>query len=108
MDLKQSIIGKWEVPAGQEYAGLQFDYKADGSFKANFPAMGITSGGTWTLNGDELDMNQTEHSMGWVGLFRARIEISADGNTMKVAVSGGPGMPRPANFNAYRFYQRIA
>jgi hypothetical protein len=108
MDLKQAILGKWEVPQGQEYAGLQFHYHADGSFRADFPSMGVTSGGTWTLQGNELDMEQTQHSMGWVGLFRALVEIAEDGQTMKVAVAGGPGQPRPADFGKHRLYRRMA
>lgn len=108
MDLKQAILGKWEVPQGQEYAGLQFHYHADGSFQADFPSMGVTSGGTWTLQGNELDMEQTQHSMGWVGLFRALVEIAGDEQTMKVAVSAGPGQPRPADFSKHRLYKRIA
>jgi hypothetical protein len=46
--------------------------------------------------------------MGWVGLFRALVEIAEDGQTMKVAVAGGPGQPRPADFGKHRLYRRMA
>ncbi|GAB4401039.1 MAG: hypothetical protein Kow00123_09830 [Anaerolineales bacterium] len=103
----QTIVGLWEIPAGQEYAGLRFRYNPDGTFEADYPPMGIKSSGTWTLTGNELDMNQTQHTLGWVGLFRALVDISEDGQTMKVAVAAGPNLPRPTDFTKYRLYKRL-
>lgn len=107
MSAQQTIVGLWEIPEGQEYAGLRFHYKADSTFEAEYPPMGIKSSGTWTLKGNELDINQTQHSLGWVGVFRALVEIADDGQSMKVAVSSGPDQPRPTDFSKYRLYWRL-
>lgn len=107
MSAQHSIVGLWEIPAGQEYAGLRFRYKPDGTFEAEYPPMGIKSSGTWTLTGNELDMDQKQHSLGWIGVFRALVDISEDGQTMKMAVSAGPNQPRPTDFSRYRLYRRL-
>ena len=50
-----SIVGKWQQPAGQAFPGLWFQFNEDGTFQAEFPEMGITSGGTYRVSGAEIE-----------------------------------------------------
>jgi hypothetical protein len=72
------ILGKWTQTASQPYPGLFFIFKEDGSFEAVYETMGITSSGTWSTEGDKIDMDQTEHTFGLVGKFIGRFEIDGD------------------------------
>lgn len=63
------LVGKWQQPEGQAYAGLVFQFEPDGTFRSEYPAMGITSSGTYTVEGDLIFMDQSSHSLGcWASL----------------------------------------
>lgn len=100
------ILGKWEQPAGQPFAGLWFEFRADGSFQAALESMGIFSGGTYTAADGQLDMDQTEHTLGLLGKFEGLYAI--EGDTLTMALNN-PGEARPANFGHpnTRLYKRI-
>ena len=102
--MMNEIIGKWVQIEGQPYADLWFEFREDGTFSAEYDAMAITSGGTYTVSGDEIDMDQTAHSLGMVGAFAGRFEINAD--QLKMALAGGPGQERPANLDKARIYKK--
>jgi hypothetical protein len=96
------IIGKWVQKEGQPYAGLWFEFQDDGKFEAVYEPMGIESGGTYTVDGDEIDMNQTTHTLGMVGEFKGRFAIN--GEELKMALAGAPGGDRPADLSDARIY----
>jgi len=96
-----SLIGKWQQPAGQPYPGLWFAFYEDGTFKAEFLEMGITSSGTYALNGDKISMDQNQHSLGLVGKFEGRFAIEND--TLKLAL-GNPGEKAPDDLGKARIY----
>ncbi len=98
------ILGKWQQPAGQAFPGLWFQFNADGTFEAEFPEMGITSGGTYTLNGAEIDMDQTRHSFGMLGKFKGL--WSVEGSQLRMAMGQTNG-PRPADLSGARLYEKI-
>ncbi len=100
------ILGKWEQPAGQPYPGLWFEFRADGTFRAELESMGITSGGTYTAADGEIDMDQTEHTLGLVGQFEGRYAVEDD--TLKMALNS-PGEARPQDLNHpnTRTYKRM-
>jgi len=100
----KDIIGKWTQIEGQPYAGLWFEFKENGAFSAVYEPMHITSGGTYSVSGDEIDMNQTSHSLGMVGAFTGRFEI--EGDELKMALAGGAGQQRPANLENARIYKK--
>ena len=101
------ILGKWEQPAGQPFAGLCFEFKADGTFQAELASMGITSGGTYTAANGQLDMDQTEHTLGLLGRFEGRYAI--EGDTLTMALNN-PGEARPVDFKHpnTRIYKRMS
>lgn len=98
------LIGKWQQPAGQPYPGLWFAFEEDGTFRADFSEMGITSSGTYTLNGDLISMDQTWHSLGLVGKFEGRFAV--EGNTLKMAL-GNPGEKAPEDLSKARIYLKV-
>lgn len=98
------IIGKWTQEVGQPYAGLWFEFMEDGTFKAQYDAMGIVSGGTYHIENNEIDINQTSHTFGLVGEFKGVFEI--EGNTLKLALASSADQPRPANFQDARTYRK--
>jgi hypothetical protein len=100
--MMDTIVGKWIQEAGQPYAGLWFEFKADGSFSARYDAMSIDSGGTYRTEGKQIDMDQTSHTFGLVGSFKGLYEI--DGRVLKLALAGGPQQPRPGNLDDARRY----
>lgn len=98
------LDGKWQQPAGQPYPGLWFEFKSDGTFHAEYSEMGIVSDGTYLLDGDKIDMNQTQHTLGFIGNFLGLWKV--DGKILRMAIGQLPGQ-RPADLAAARAYNRI-
>jgi hypothetical protein len=101
------ILGKWQQPSGQPFPGLWFEFKTDGTFHAELAEMGITSGGTYQAEGDHLDMDQTQHTLGLLGKFYGLFSIDGDTLTMTLNDPGGPRPTSPEGKNK-RLYKRIA
>lgn len=98
------ILGKWTQIEGQPYEGLWFEFKDDGSFEAQYEAMSIVSSGTYEISGNQITMQQTAHTLGFIGEFKGLIEI--EGDTLKMALASGPGGDRPEDLSEARVYQR--
>jgi len=98
------LVGKWQQPEGQAYAGLVFIFKEDGTFESEYSAMGITSGGTYQVKDDLISMDQSKHSLGLVGKFEGRFTIEKD--TLKLGF-GNPGEKAPADASSGRLYLRV-
>lgn len=86
------ILGKWQQPAGQVFAGLWFEFKADGTFVAKYEEMAIESSGTYKAENGLIDMEQTKHTLGLVGSFFGRYVVEGDTLTLNL---GDPGAARP-------------
>jgi sporulation-control protein spo0M len=86
------LIGKWQQPEGEAYPGLYFEFRPDGTYRAVFEEMGITSSGTYTAANGLIDIDQTQHTMGLMGKFEGRYEIKGD--TLIMALND-PTQPRP-------------
>ena len=99
------IIGKWVQSAGQPYAGLWFEFDANGTFSAEYEEMAIVSGGTYSISGNEIDMDQTTHTLGMTGKFAGLFEIN--GNILKLALAGGAGHARPTDLTDARIYIKV-
>lgn len=104
--MPKDILGKWVMGKGETLPGLWFEFKADGTYAAELPGvLSIKSSGTYETHTDgTIEMNQTEHTMGLVGLFLGRYLVS--GSTLKLSLSAAPGGPRPADLSQARSYQR--
>ena len=100
----KDIIGKWIQSEGQPYAGLWFEFNSDGTFEAQYEPMGITSSGTYKINGDKIDMDQAAHTLGMVGEFKGRFEI--EDKTLKMALASTPGGERPEDLANARTYKK--
>jgi hypothetical protein len=100
------IIGKWVQIEGQPYQGLWFEFKADGSFRAEHEPMGIVSGGSYSCEDDQITLQQSEHTLGFVGEFKGRFAI--EGNQLKMAIAAGPGEVCPADLSDARIYNKEA
>jgi hypothetical protein len=100
----ESILGKWQQPEGQAYAGLWFWFKEDGTFEAEYSAMGITSGGTYLLRDDLITLDQSQHSLGLIGKFEGRFTIENDTLTMALA---NPGESAPDDVSKGRIYKKM-
>ncbi len=98
----EKIIGKWIQAKGQAYEGLWFEFKTDGTFTAEYPAMGIVSNGTYQTDGNRIVINQEEHTLGLTGQFKGLYQI--DGETLKMALSSGPGQKQPDDLSEARLY----
>ena len=98
------IQGKWMQVEGQPYEGLWFEFKPDGSFEAQYQPMGIVSSGTYQVEEQTITMQQTAHTLGFVGEFKGLFEINDDG--LKLAVAQGPGQDRPRDLSEARIYKR--
>jgi hypothetical protein len=106
-DLDLKLIGKWQQPQGQPYPGLYFEFLPDGTFRAVFEEMGITSGGTYTAAEGLIDLDQTQHTLGMVGKFYGRYAIDGDQLTMNLS---DPTAARPDSLEGRnkRLYQKVA
>lgn len=100
-----TILGKWQQPAGQPFPGLWFEFKSDGTFVAGFEEMGITSSGTYVLVSREIDIDQTQHTLGLLGEFAGLVAV--EGDTMRLTLASAPGGPRPTDLSAARIYKKI-
>lgn len=96
------IIGKWVQRKDQPYAGLWFEFLEDGTFIAEYSSMAIFSSGTYTVDGNEINLNQKSHSFGMTGNFPGRFEI--ENEILKLVLASGPEQPRPANLDQARLY----
>lgn len=100
-----SIVGKWVMAKGQPFAGLWFQFNDDGTFQAEMPGlMKITSSGTYALEGDHINIQQTKHSLGLVGQFSGLFAV--EGDVLKLAMPATPGGARPADLSAARTYHK--
>jgi hypothetical protein len=98
------LIGKWQQPEGQAYAGLVFIFKEDDTFESEYAAMGITSSGTYQVNADLISMDQNKHSLGLVGKFEGRFLVEND--TLKMGF-GNPGEKAPEDVSKARLYLKV-
>lgn len=98
----KEILGKWVQRKDQPYAGLWFEFLADGTFLGEYSSMAIFSSGTYTVSGNQVDMDQTSHSFGMIGKFAGLFEI--EDNAMKLAIASGAGQPRPDTLEQARIY----
>ncbi|HQA28860.1 MAG TPA: hypothetical protein PLA02_06530 [Brevefilum fermentans] len=96
------IIGKWIQAEGQSFPGLWFEFRNDGSFTAEYEPMGIKSSGTFEIDGENITMQQTEHTLGFVGEFKGLFTVEK--NQLKMVLSSNPGGPRPADLSEARIY----
>ena len=101
------ILGKWQQPEGQAFPGLVFEFMADGNFKATLEEMGVTSGGTFKVSNGEIDLDQTQHTLGLLGKFFGRYAIE---NEILIMTLSDPGGTRPESLEGKnkRLYQRIS
>jgi hypothetical protein len=102
--MDEELLGRWEQMKGQPYPGLWFEFKSDGTYEAEFEEMGITSSGTYTTAGDEIDMHQTEHTLGVTGEFKGLYAIEDD--LLRLGLSG-PNKERPSDLSDARLYKRV-
>lgn len=102
--MSNPILGKWIQTASQPYPGLFFLFKEDGTFVAIYESLGITSAGTWSTAGDEIDIDQTEHTFGLVGKYVGRFEI--DGDLLKMNLVAVDEKERPENLTDAVIYQK--
>ena len=98
------LIGKWQQPEGQAYAGLTFTFMENGTFESEYPAMGITSLGTYTVKEDIVCIDQSQHNLGLVGKFEGRFLV--EGGTLKMSF-GNPGESAPADVSNARLYMKV-
>jgi hypothetical protein len=100
-----AIIGKWAQIEGQPYPGLSFTFKEDGSYESEYEPMGITSSGTYSVDGDLIDMKQTQHPFGLLGPFVGRFAI--EGNQLKLNLVAEGTHTRPADLNGAVIYEKV-
>jgi len=101
------IIGKWQQPEGERYPGLYFEFRPDGTFRAVFEEMGITSSGTYTASNGLIDIDQTRHTLNMLGKFEGRYRVHGD--TLIMALSD-PFHSRPESLEHKnkRQYKKMA
>ena len=66
--------------------------------------MGITSSGTYLVEGDVIHMDQTSHTFGLLGKFDGRFSI--EDNALKL-IFGNPGEPAPEDLDKARLYLKV-
>lgn len=91
--MDKSILGKWTQNAEGPFPGLSFTFHADGSFNAEYAPMAILSAGTFSAQDGLIDMQQTEHSFGMIGLFHGRYAVEDDRLLLNMAALGEPEAP---------------
>lgn len=100
--MMSELLGKWVQKEDQPYPGLWFDFRPDGTFEGQYEPMGIVSSGTYQTEGDQIIMQQTAHTLGFVGEFKGLFAI--EDTTLRLALAAGPGGDRPADLSEARIY----
>lgn len=98
------IHGKWVQIEGQAYAGLWFQFNTDGTFEAQYEPMGIVSSGKFDIDGNEINMQQTTHTLGMVGEFKGLFKIEDD--ELRMSLASSPGGTRPEDLSNARIYRK--
>ena len=98
------IVGKWIQKPGQPYAGLWFKFKEDGTFEARYEPMGIISSGTYQVEGNQIDVDQSDHTLGFIGEFKGLYEI--DGIELKMSLAASADQERPDDLSEARLYEK--
>jgi len=101
-----AIVGKWAQIAGQPYPGLSFTFKEDGTYQSEYEPMGITSSGTYKVEEDQIDMDQTQHPFGLLGKFVGRFAI--EGNLLKLNLVAEGTHSRPTDLNGAVIYEKLS
>jgi hypothetical protein len=101
----QDLIGTWAQIEGQPYPGLAFTFHPDGTFSAVYEMMSITSAGTYTTDGELIELNQTQHSFGLIGLFVGRYQV--DGTRLLLNVVASGSQERPADLSGAVVYEKV-
>lgn len=96
------LIGKWVQAEGQPYQGLWFEFNQDGTFTAEYEPMGIVSSGTFETGGNEIVIQQTAHTLGFIGEFKGIYAIKE--NNLIMALAASPGGAAPEDFSEARTY----
>ncbi|MDT8381005.1 MAG: hypothetical protein RQ728_01960 [Brevefilum sp.] len=96
------IIGKWIQDKGQAFEGLWFEFKSDGTFEAGYEPMGIKSGGTYQIDGNHIDIDQTTQTLGMTGFFKGLFEIKNE--NLLMALASAPGGDHPEGLSDARIY----
>lgn len=99
------ILGKWAQIEGQPYPGLSFTFKEDGTYDSAYEPMGITSSGTYEIEGNLIDMNQTEHTFGLLGGFVGCFAI--EGKQLKLNLVAEGMHERPTDLNGAVIYEKV-
>jgi hypothetical protein len=99
------ILGKWVQAEDQPYSGLWFEFKEDGSFFAEYQPLGIKSGGTFVIEGEKITMDQTEHTLDFIGEFKGVFKIV--GNQLTMALAAAPGGERSNDLADARVYTKV-
>jgi len=99
------VEGKWIQEKGQAFEGLSFEFKPDGTFEAEYEPMGIESGGTFQIDGNHIDIDQTSHTLGMVGFFKGVFEIKE--GKLFMALASGPDADRPEDLSETRIYIKV-
>lgn len=102
--MDEALIGKWIEADDQSYPGLTFEFFPDGAFEANYDGLAITSGGTYTTHGNEIDMNQTHHNFGLVGKFHGLFQVN--GNELRMILVATGEHDRPADLTGAVIYYK--
>lgn len=102
--MNEMLVGKWTQAEGQPYKGLWFKFNANGTFSAEYEPMGIVSSGTYETSNGEITIQQTAHTLGFIGEFKGRYAI--DGKQLSMALAAGAGQARPEDLSEARIYQK--
>jgi hypothetical protein len=101
------ILGKWQQPPGQPFPGLWFEFRPDGTFEANLEEMGVKSSGTYVAVDGQIEIDQTQHTLGLLGKFLGLYVIEGDTLTMTLSDPGGP-RPDGLDTKNKRIYKKVA
>lgn len=102
--MNRELLGKWVEGADQTYPGLYFQFFEDGTYQAIYEALGVTSGGTWSSEGDLVYMDQTSHTFGMVGKYHGRYAIDGEKLRMHLVAEGEHALP--ADLSAAVIYDK--
>jgi hypothetical protein len=101
----EKILGKWIQKPGQPYEGLWFEFKNDSTFEAQYEPMGIVSSGSFVVEGNQITMQQTAHTLGFTGEFKGLYKIEHE--ELIMALASGADQDPPEDLSDARIYQKV-